>query len=86
MNSIPYQVFNIGNGKTIKLKDFIKILEKVLNKKAKVNLIKIQPGEILDTHSSTKLLNKKINYKSKVPFSEGVKRFVDWYKNYYKIN
>lgn len=86
INRIPHQIFNIGNGNTVKLKTFIKILEKKLNKKAKIKMLKIQPGEILNTHSDTKLLSKKINYKSKIPFEKGVQNFLIWYKNFYQIN
>ena len=65
--------------------DYIDALERNLGKKAKINFMPLQPGDVPDTYASTDNLNKKFNYKPSTSVSEGVSRFVKWYKDYYKI-
>ena len=79
-----YRIFNIGNNKKVKLMDMIKFLEKFLNKKAKINFLPMQPGDIYKTHSSTKSLKNYVNYKSKTEIKAGIKNFVNWFLDYYK--
>ncbi len=91
VNKIPnkhvrFRVLNIGNGKTVKLLDFVKLIEKAINKKAKIKFIKKQKGEILDTHSSSKKLIKLTSLKNRTSLSSGIKKFVEWYKIFYKNN
>ncbi|MDB3987454.1 GDP-mannose 4,6-dehydratase [Candidatus Pelagibacter sp.] len=79
----PFRVVNIGNSKQQKLMDFIKELEDVLKIKSKKNFKNLQKGDVKDTLSDTKFL-QKLNGKNK-PYStkKGISKFVDWYKNYY---
>jgi UDP-glucuronate 4-epimerase len=79
-----YRIFNIGNNKKVKLMDMIKFLEKFLKKKAKINFLPMQPGDIYKTHSSTKSLKNYVNYKSKTEIKAGIKNFVNWFLDYYK--
>ncbi len=81
----PWNIYNIGNNKPIQLMDYIDALEKNLGKKAKINFLPLQPGDVPDTFANINNLNKKFNYKPSTSVSEGVSRFVKWYKNYYKI-
>ena len=81
----PYEILNIGNGENVHLKRFIKAIEKATSKKARSKNYPIQPGDIKDTFSSTKKIQKKYNYKSSTKIEEGVFKFVDWYRNYHKI-
>ncbi len=83
---VPYETFNIANGKTIKLKKFLKIIEKNINIKSKVNYRKNQIGESYKTHASLSKINKKIKIKSKTNIEKGVKEFVNWYKKFYNFN
>ncbi len=80
----PFRIVNIGNSKSIKLLDFVNELEKCLGMKANKNFIKIQDGDIKETHSNIELLNKLTGFKPEVTLSRGIKEFVEWYKNYYK--
>jgi len=80
-----FEIFNIGNGFPIKLGKFISIIEKSLNKKAKKNFINLQKGDIVGTHASSKKLFKYINYKPKTNVQLGIKNFVKWYLEYYRI-
>jgi UDP-glucuronate 4-epimerase len=85
-SNAPFEIFNIGNNKPVKLMHYIKLVEKNLNKKAKIKFLPIQPGDIKNTLSSNTKLNKYINYKPKISAEVGVKKFIDWYKDYYKKN
>ncbi len=84
-SKIPYNNYNLGSGENIKLTEMIKILEKLLNKKAKIKYKKLQVGDIKSSIANISKLKKKFNFKPKVSFEEGIKKFVDWYKNFYKI-
>ncbi len=81
----PWRVVNIGNQKPIKLLDFIKILEKCLNKKAIYNFLSVQPGEVLNTFSNCDLLYELTNFRPNTQIEEGIKKFLDWYLTYNKI-
>jgi UDP-glucuronate 4-epimerase len=82
---IPYQIFNLGNKNPIKLFDFIRILEKCLNKKAKIKFLNFQKTEIRDTSSDTSKLYKTLKIKKNTPTKLGIKKFVKWFKDYYKF-
>ena len=81
----PWRIYNIGNSKPVKLMDYIDALEKTLGKKAKINFLPLQPGDVPDTYANTDNLEKKFNYKPSTSIIEGVSKFVEWYKDYYKI-
>ena len=81
----PWCVYNIGNSKPVKLMDYIYTLEKNLEKKAKINFLPLQPGDVPDTYADVSNLDKKFNYKPSTSVNVGVASFVEWYKNYYKI-
>ena len=80
--SVPFDIYNIGNEKPIKLENFIKIIEKKLGINLKIKYLSFQRGDVYKTHSSSKKLNKLINYKPKISIEEGVSKFIDWYKSY----
>ena len=80
----PFRVVNIGNSRPINLLDFIAELEKVLGINAKKNYLGMQDGDIHKTHSDISLLETLIGTQSKTTVNEGITRFVEWYKSYYK--
>ena len=82
---VPWKIYNIGNNKPVQLMDYINILEKTLQKKAKINFLPLQPGDVTDTYASVDNLVKKFNYKPSTSVSEGVTNFVKWYKDYYQL-
>ncbi len=84
-SSAPWRVYNIGNNKSIQLMDYIHALEKTLGKKAKVNFLPLQPGDVPDTFANVDNLIKKFNYKPSTPVAEGISNFVKWYKDYYQV-
>jgi len=81
----PWRIYNIGNNKPIQLMDYIDALEKTLGKKAQINFLPLQPGDVPDTYSSVDNLKKEFNYKPSTTIIEGVSNFVKWYKDYYQI-
>ena len=81
----PWRIYNIGNNQPIKLMDYIDALEKALGKKAKINFLPLQPGDVPDTYANVDNLIKKFNYKPSTSVIKGVSNFVNWYKDYYKI-
>ena len=80
----PFRVLNIGNTKKIFLLDFIKHIEKELGKKAIRNYMPIQKGDVKQTLSNTDLLKKITGYNPKTNYKLGIKKFLNWYKDYYK--
>lgn len=81
----PYQLFNIGYGSPVKLMDFIREIEENLGIEANKNLMSIQPGDVPKTWSDTSKLQELTGFSPQVSVKEGVKKFVEWYKWYYKI-
>jgi UDP-glucuronate 4-epimerase len=80
----PFRVVNIGNSNKVKLIDFIKEIEKVLGKRAICNYMPLQKGDVPKTIANTNLLKKLTKRKPKINFKEGVRKFVEWYLDYYK--
>ena len=83
--TIPYSIFNIGSGKSIKLMDFIKEIEKNLKIKSKKKLMPMQLGDVKKSLSSVNKLNNWIGYKPKFNIQIGIRNFVQWYLKYYQI-
>lgn len=83
-SSAPYHVYNIGNSSPVKLMKYISALEQALGIEARKNMLPMQPGDVLDTSADTAELYRVIGFKPETSVDEGVKRFVEWYKSFYK--
>jgi len=81
----PYRLHNIGNSTPVELMYFIELIEKNLDRKAKVNYLPLQPGDVPDTHANVDTLVDKINYYPSTSIEVGVENFIRWYKEYYKL-
>ena len=81
----PWCIYNIGNNKPVQLMNYIEALEKTLQKKAKINFLPLQPGDVQDTYANVDNLQKKFSYKPSTSVTEGVFQFVKWYKEYYQL-
>jgi len=81
----PYRLYNIGNNNPVKLMDFIYAIESATGKKAKVNLMPIQPGDVEKTWADTNDLVADFGYKPDTPIKEGVSSFVNWYRDFYRV-
>lgn len=80
-----FQVFNIGNGAPASLMEFIETIEKEMGKTAKKNMLPMQAGDVPKTWADTSAL-EQLGYKSTTPISVGIKKFVEWFRQYYKNN
>ena len=79
----PHKIFNIGNGNSIKLINFIELLESELGIKAIRNFAPLQPGDVIETFSSTESLREWTGFRPKTSLKDGIKIFAKWYKDYY---
>lgn len=84
-SSAPYRVYNIGNSQPVTLMSYIEAIEKALGITAKKNLMPMQPGDVLETSADTEALFKAIGFKPQTGVEEGVKKFVDWYRDFYRV-
>jgi UDP-glucuronate 4-epimerase len=75
----PYKVYNIGNSNPVKLMDFVHAIEEATGKKAKINYMPIQPGDVEKTWADVEDLIQYFGYKPGTEIEEGVRRFVEWY-------
>ena len=82
----PYRIYNIGNQQPVELMHYIEVLEDCLGKKAEKNMLPLQPGDVPDTYADTKALVDDVGYQPATTVEVGVKNFVDWYVDYYKVD
>lgn len=80
----PYRLYNIGNDKPEQLMDFIRAIEKACDKKANLNMLPMQPGDVPATHADVKALQNDFNYKPNTSIEDGIAKFVEWYQAYYQ--
>ena len=81
----PWRVYNIGNNQPVELMDYIGALEKALGKKAEMNLLPLQPGDVPDTYANVDDLVDQFDYKPATPVEQGVANFIQWYREYFKV-
>lgn len=84
-SAAPYRLYNIGNNSPVELMDFIGTLEKCLGREAEKRFLPIQPGDVPDTYADVSALVADVGYRPETPVATGVARFVDWYKDFYKV-
>ena len=84
-SAAPWRVFNVGNGQPVELLRYIEVLEQELGRKATMNLLPLQAGDVPDTSSDVQALTDATGYRPNTPVEVGVKRFVEWYRSYYRV-
>ena len=84
-STAPYKVYNIGNNNPVRLMDFIEAIEENLGKKAEKQLLPMQPGDVAANCADVQDLANNLHYKPNTKVQEGIKRFVEWYRAYYKL-
>jgi UDP-glucuronate 4-epimerase len=79
----PYAIYNIGNHQPVALLDYIAALEKVLGRKAKLEMKPMQPGDVKATYADTSALRRAVGFAPSTPLETGLARFAEWFKSYY---
>ena len=82
-NDYQYEIFNLARGEVVELMEYIRALEQALGKKAQMNLMEIQPGDVPHTEADITKAQRMLGYAPKTSVKQGVQQFVDWYKEYY---
>jgi len=84
-SNAPYKLYNIGNNQPIELMHFIEVLEDCLGKKAEMNMLPLQPGDVLATYADVDNLVQDVGFKPNTSIEAGIERFVAWYRDYYQV-
>lgn len=84
-SAAPYKIYNIGNNSPVELMHLIKTIESTIGKEAQKNMMPIQPGDVPATFADVDDLIQDVGFKPATPIEEGVRRFVEWYRNFYRI-
>ncbi len=82
-SNAPYRIYNIGNNQPVKLLRYIEVLEQCLGRKAKLDLLPLQAGDVPETIADVSRLEAAVGFKAATPIEAGIGRFVEWYRSYY---
>jgi UDP-glucuronate 4-epimerase len=83
-SSAPYRLYNIGSHSPVGLLDYIMAIEKAVGRKAKIELLPQQPGDVEETYAGVEALKEATGFQPSTPLEEGIRRFVAWYRDYYR--
>ncbi len=81
----PYKIYNIGNNNPVELMDFINVIENALGSEAKKEYLDLQPGDVPATYADVDDLIADAGFKPQTPITSGIRKFVDWYREYYQV-
>jgi UDP-glucuronate 4-epimerase len=81
----PYRLYNIGNNEPVELTRFIEIIESALGKTARKEMLDMQPGDVPATYADIDDLFKDVGFKPRTRLETGIRRFVEWYREYYTL-
>jgi UDP-glucuronate 4-epimerase len=81
----PVRIFNLGHHRPVETLLFVRMLEELLGKKATVELLPPQPGDMFETCADLTRIEQAIQFSPKIPLEEGLRRFVDWFREYYRL-
>jgi UDP-glucuronate 4-epimerase len=84
-SNAPFRIYNIGNNAPVTLEAYIEAIEGATGRSAQKELLPLQPGDVADTCADISELAAAINYRPATPVSEGISRFVEWYREYYRV-
>ena len=85
-SNAPFRLYNIGNSKPVELRRYIEVLEECLGRKAELNLLPLQPGDVPDTWADVQDLADAVGYRPATSIEDGVRQFVDWYVDFYGVD
>ena len=80
-----YRIFNIGNNSPVELMSYIHALEECLGKKAKMNMLPMQPGDVAATNADVSRLQDWVDFRPKTKMEDGIRHFVEWYRQHYQV-
>jgi UDP-glucuronate 4-epimerase len=83
-SSAPWRIYNIGNNKPVELLEVVRLLEEAIGKKAKREFLPMQPGDVPATYANVDDLMREVDFKPATPITDGIGRFVDWYRDYHR--
>jgi UDP-glucuronate 4-epimerase len=81
----PYRIFNIGNSQPVTLVDFVRALESCLDRKAIIEYLPMQPGDVRSTRADVSELEQAVNFRPSTSVENGIRQFVAWYREYYSV-
>lgn len=81
----PWRVYNIGNNKPVGLLEVVRLLEEAIGKKAKRELLPMQPGDVPATYADIDDLTRDVDFRPATPIADGISRFIDWYRSYHRL-
>jgi UDP-glucuronate 4-epimerase len=84
-SSAPWRVYNIGNNKPVELLEVVRLLEEALGKKAKRELLPMQPGDVPATYADVDDLIRDVGFRPATRIAEGIRRFIEWYRAYHRV-
>ena len=84
-SSAPWRVYNIGNNKSVELLEVVRLLEETIGKKAKRELLPMQPGDVPATYADVDDLMREVSFRPATPIAEGIARFIGWYRAYHRL-
>jgi UDP-glucuronate 4-epimerase len=84
-SSAPWRIYNIGNNQPVALRRWIEVFETCLGRKAELELLPLQPGDVVATAADIADLERDAGFRPTTPIEEGVRRFVDWFRGYYRV-
>lgn len=82
---VPYRLYNIGNNQPVALMDFVRAVESALGREAVIDYLPMQPGDVVATYADVDDLVADVGFKPDTSLEEGIRRFIDWYKDYYRV-
>jgi len=81
----PYRIYNIGNNQPVELMRYIEVLEQSLGKKAKLEMLPMQDGDVPATYANTENLENEVGFRPRTSVEHGIAKFVEWYKSYHRV-
>ena len=84
-SSAPWRVYNIGNNKPVELLDVVRLLEEAIGKKAKRELLPMQPGDVPATYADIDDLMREVDFRPATSIADGIARFIEWYRAYHRL-
>jgi UDP-glucuronate 4-epimerase len=84
-SSAPWRVYNIGSSEPIEVLEFMSLIEKEMGKYAKRELLPMQPGEVIETYADCADLERVVGFRPRTPIKEGVRQFVQWFREFHDL-